>query len=77
MTQPRKAVHCYMADDVYHSIRDVADEHGLTITGLVSGLGSHIDVLVANHPEVIRTAREVDIRSRRRLGIVHRNGADR
>lgn len=72
MTKPaRRALHAYVSDDAHDAWHDFAAENGVTVSGLLEALTTHLqaadDVTLESAFETsIKSARAVDAARRRR-----------
>jgi hypothetical protein len=82
MADQRRALHAYLTDEAHDTWHRVADESGVTVSGLVEALATYFaehppagdlatgespdDGAFPQWPEVVRAARLVDAQRRRR-----------
>lgn len=63
-----KAIHAYLTPDAGYTWQEIAEEHGVSLSGLLEVLAARIGDIVADDPAITRAARRVDADRRRRDG---------
>jgi len=72
MTQERQAIHAYLSDEAFEAWRILAEENGVSVTGVLEAMGLMLkaELAVADATDVqqewIRAGRKIDAMRRRR-----------
>lgn len=76
MAEQRRALHAYLTDEAHDTWHRVADEAGVTLSGLVEALAMDFAEIPPDGtgdgsgyprwPEIVRSARRIDAQRRRR-----------